>query len=372
MSEAKDVTVGSSATSSEGKAARKPSKLKQFLKEAVEQTLQQSSAASAVSANGVSKHDAGSASASMAVDSGPSVVASAAPVADSGEPKRKRQRTRWAPEEPTPSLALASAPASASDGTTASSSDGVAASSSDGAAAQPAQSTALVSLVKRRRWGSETEKAPDSPTHDGLAGETMPTTVMPPDPAAIFAAQQHEVLLLRTQVETLSRVQMQIHNGNLEAYYEGRPRSPSPEPVYDGNGRRINSRTTRLTMKLNKERTELLQRMMRLSANNPLLGGGVAPGVLSLCPCGFFVFRLSFDAHLCIVRCSCASAADQVGGEGVDSCGRAPRLQLQRCDHRSSRHEPKEAGKGHGLQNFCSRRWCTQAHAAFGPDAWRR
>lgn len=42
-------------------------------------------------------------------------------------------------------------------------------------------------------------------------------------------------------------------------------RSPSPPPRYDGNGVRTNNRNVRMRAALNKERTKVIEEMMKLN-----------------------------------------------------------------------------------------------------------
>ena len=52
-------------------------------------------------------------------------------------------------------------------------------------------------------------------------------------------------------------------------------RSPSPEPIYDRNGRRSNTRDLRLRDRLQKERVALIEKMMTLQPATAALGGQI-------------------------------------------------------------------------------------------------
>ena len=70
---------------------------------------------------------------------------------------------------------------------------------------------------------------------------------------------QKEIYIAQLQIEEITR---KLRTGDL-----GIPapenRSPSPEPIYGADGRRLNTREYRTRQKLQEERHELIQRLLK-------------------------------------------------------------------------------------------------------------
>lgn len=81
-------------------------------------------------------------------------------------------------------------------------------------------------------------------------------------PAGLTIEQQ-ETLLMRVRMEEIAR---KINFSDLNINY-GPDRSPSPEPIYDKDGKRVNTREQRAKDKLNNERTELVEIAMAMYPN---------------------------------------------------------------------------------------------------------
>lgn len=104
-------------------------------------------------------------------------------------------------------------------------------------------------MVKRKsRWDHDTKVViPGMPT-------ILPDNLTP---------EQERIYLLQLQIEELS---LRIRTNDLRIPAE-RDRSPSPEPVYDIEGKRLNTREVRAMKKLELERHILIQKML---IENPL------------------------------------------------------------------------------------------------------
>ena len=110
-------------------------------------------------------------------------------------------------------------------------------SNNDGNTAPPQQQPNLP--VKRSRWGA-------APTPSADSKLTQQTTV------------QLELWNKQARVELLSKQLLMPSIAIQSAEYQSRARSPSPEPIYDKSGQRINTREQRLIDKLSNERDQLI------------------------------------------------------------------------------------------------------------------
>ncbi|KAG6448189.1 hypothetical protein O3G_MSEX005356 [Manduca sexta] len=102
---------------------------------------------------------------------------------------------------------------------------------------------------RRTRWmGSEHDKTfiPGLPT-------VLPSTL---------TRDQEEQYLLQLQIEEVSR---KLRSGDLGIPANIEERSPSPEPIYSTDGKRLNTREYRTRRKLEEERHRLVQRMMQVN-----------------------------------------------------------------------------------------------------------
>lgn len=96
---------------------------------------------------------------------------------------------------------------------------------------------------KKSRWDRDTKVViPGMPT-------ILPDNLTP---------EQERIYLLQLQIEELS---LRIRNNDLRIPAE-KDRSPSPEPVYDIEGKRLNTREVRVLKKLELERHILIQKML--------------------------------------------------------------------------------------------------------------
>ncbi|XP_028658977.1 splicing factor 1 [Erpetoichthys calabaricus] len=103
---------------------------------------------------------------------------------------------------------------------------------------------------KRSRWSSET---PDQKTV--IPG--MPT-VIPPG----LTREQERAYIVQLQIEDLTR---KLRTGDLGIPPNPEDRSPSPEPIYNSEGKRLNTREYRTRKKLEEERHMLIQEMVGLN-----------------------------------------------------------------------------------------------------------
>ncbi|CAD7085023.1 unnamed protein product [Hermetia illucens] len=98
---------------------------------------------------------------------------------------------------------------------------------------------------KKSRWGgSENDKTfiPGMPT-------ILPSTLDP---------TQQEAYLVQLQIEEISR---KLRTGELGIPQNPEERSPSPEPIYSSDGKRLNTREFRTRKRLEEQRHQLVMRM---------------------------------------------------------------------------------------------------------------
>ncbi|KRY84078.1 Splicing factor 1 [Trichinella pseudospiralis] len=110
-----------------------------------------------------------------------------------------------------------------------------------------AESTAT-SRKRKSRWGKEGEKA-----------------FVPGMPTAIpmnLTKEQEMAYLLQLQIEDVTR---KLRTGDLGIPLNPEERSPSPEPVYDSFGKRLNTREVRTRQNLENERHRLILKMVALN-----------------------------------------------------------------------------------------------------------
>ncbi|XP_041099273.1 splicing factor 1-like isoform X1 [Polyodon spathula] len=103
---------------------------------------------------------------------------------------------------------------------------------------------------KRSRWNDET---PDQKTV--IPG--MPT-VIPPG----LSREQERAYIVQLQIEDLTR---KLRTGDLGIPPNPEDRSPSPEPIYNSEGKRLNTREYRTRKKLEEERHLMIQEMVALN-----------------------------------------------------------------------------------------------------------
>ncbi|XP_077445026.1 splicing factor 1 [Stigmatopora argus] len=103
---------------------------------------------------------------------------------------------------------------------------------------------------KKSRWSSET---PDQKTV--IPG--MPT-VIPPG----LTRDQERAYIVQLQIEDLTR---KLRTGDLGIPVNPEDRSPSPEPIYNSEGKRLNTREYRTRKKIEEERHALITEMVGLN-----------------------------------------------------------------------------------------------------------
>jgi splicing factor 1 len=87
----------------------------------------------------------------------------------------------------------------------------------------------------------------------------MPTTV-PPN----MTKDQEKAYLTQLRIEQISRM---LRTGELGIPSNPDERSPSPEPIYDSTGKRLNTRDVRQRNKLEAERHQFVLEMFKLNAD---------------------------------------------------------------------------------------------------------
>ncbi|XP_072175914.1 uncharacterized protein [Diadema setosum] len=100
---------------------------------------------------------------------------------------------------------------------------------------------------KRSRWGGEETKAAP-----GVA------TVIPSG----LSKEQETQVLLHLQIEELSR---KLRTGELGIPPNVEDRSPSPEPIYNHEGKRLNTREYRMRKKLEEDRHKMIQEALEMN-----------------------------------------------------------------------------------------------------------
>lgn len=91
--------------------------------------------------------------------------------------------------------------------------------------------------------------------------------VIPGMPTALpdnLTPEQEKLYLLQLQIEELTR---RLRSGDFQIPPNPEDRSPSPEPVYNMEGKRLNTREYRARKKLEEERHNLIQKMLNDNPN---------------------------------------------------------------------------------------------------------
>ena len=98
----------------------------------------------------------------------------------------------------------------------------------------------------------------------------MPTTL----PKGL-SAEQEKQYILQLQIEEITR---KLRTNELGIPKNPEDRSPSPEPVYNSEGKRLNTREYRTKKKLEEQRHGLIQKMNEINSNYRPPGDYRAPG----------------------------------------------------------------------------------------------
>lgn len=105
---------------------------------------------------------------------------------------------------------------------------------------------------RKSRWGAE---------------DVQDKTVIPGMPTIIpcnLSKEQERQYLLHLQIEEISR---RLRTGDLGIPPNPEDRSPSPEPIYNNEGKRLNTREYRTRKKLEEDRHRLVQEAMALNTD---------------------------------------------------------------------------------------------------------
>ncbi|KAH8409841.1 hypothetical protein KR222_009490 [Zaprionus bogoriensis] len=122
-------------------------------------------------------------------------------------------------------------------------------SMSNGLSENSADSAAERKRKRKSRWGG-TEK-------DKTFIPGMPTIL----PSTLDPAQQ-EAYLVQFQIEEISR---KLRTGDLGITQTPEERSPSPEPIYSSDGKRLNTREFRYRKRLEEQRHQLIVKMQAVN-----------------------------------------------------------------------------------------------------------
>nr|CAI5820781.1 unnamed protein product [Callosobruchus analis] len=102
---------------------------------------------------------------------------------------------------------------------------------------------------RRSRWGGG--------EHEKIFIPGMPT-ILPPN----LNKDQEQAYLLQLQIEEVSR---KLRSGDLGIPANPEERSPSPEPIYSSDGKRLNTREFRTRKRLEEERHALVLKMQSIN-----------------------------------------------------------------------------------------------------------
>jgi splicing factor 1 len=108
----------------------------------------------------------------------------------------------------------------------------------------------------KRRWGSKSRWG----NTDGIEKESVLSGLPTVIPMGL-TKEQEEQYLLQLQIEEITR---RLQTGELGIAPIGE-RSPSPEPVYNHEGKRTNTREVRTRKKLENDRHKLIQKVMAIN-----------------------------------------------------------------------------------------------------------
>lgn len=127
--------------------------------------------------------------------------------------------------------------------------------SSEGAEAQPGKKR------RKKRWGDSTDRA------QGVVA------VIPKS----MTEDQQQAYILHVRIQELT--QLINTPGHGIDYTDPRGRSPSPEPVYSNDGKRLNTREVRTKKKLELERHDLIEKVIKLDKDYKPPRGYVKPDI---------------------------------------------------------------------------------------------
>ena len=113
----------------------------------------------------------------------------------------------------------------------------------------PEQKAAAAERRKKSRWGTD--------LNDKTFVPGMPT-IMPTG----LSADQEEAYLLQLQIEECSQ---KLRTGDLGISVNPEERSPSPEPIYNHEGKRLNTRDYRTRKNLEDKRHDLITRLQEIN-----------------------------------------------------------------------------------------------------------
>ncbi|KAG5881360.1 hypothetical protein JTB14_037102 [Gonioctena quinquepunctata] len=102
---------------------------------------------------------------------------------------------------------------------------------------------------KKSRWGGS--------EHEKIFIPGMPT-ILPPN----LGREQEQAYLLQLQIEEVSR---KLRSGDLGIPANPEERSPSPEPIYSSDGKRLNTREFRTRKRLEEDRHALVLKMQTIN-----------------------------------------------------------------------------------------------------------
>lgn len=127
----------------------------------------------------------------------------------------------------------------------------------------PDATDGLVKKKRRSRWEQPEEQTQDLAIGGHIPKElTLPGGIRVALPSALIGGAGHSDPHVRDLHERLGACNRRIVNNELNIPPEGE-RSPSPQPIYDRNGIRLNTREVREKEKLTDERSFLIEELLK-------------------------------------------------------------------------------------------------------------
>lgn len=168
-------------------------------------------------------------------------------VATTSEDGSRKRRSRWGS---TPAAA-------ASSDASASTANPAAASSEDGADRNS----------KRSRWSQPAATPTDANATSGGAAPLKVLETLTPEQLEQFKIQLRIDEITRALLNPSEALREKELRDEAHGVGGVRARSPSPEPLYDSNGQRMNTRPQRYAKSLEKERQELVETLQKSNPN---------------------------------------------------------------------------------------------------------
>lgn len=186
----------------------------------------------------------------------------ASPAVTSEEPPKKRRRTRWGNDQETETSGNTNPGTNTNTNTNPNGTENPSSSTTTGTTSSGSSTSPTPTPTTRRtRWGTTATVPSDAegkdPTELALLKAKQAAEAVSAQLVSHLTPEQLRLQEIKREIETL-----QAMINAPEAYMKAIPprdRSPSPPAVYDGEGKRINTRERRFKDKLTKQRNALVE-----------------------------------------------------------------------------------------------------------------